>query len=197
LKAIKFNNVARISGNPAVKGASGMVNGTLVYRKFQDGMILAGAPEKSTKAPSAKQMEHRERFQLANFYAFRAKNNPDLLQLYQEGAVRHEYPNVHSFIIADYFRTPKILEYAVGGDKKRSEDWIDVVVVDLIAAKSVTLQFQTPDGSILESVSPTVMADGQTWRYLLADPLVLAAGNQLVVKAIDHPGHEVTQTFVL
>lgn len=189
--------MAKISGNPAVKGARGMVNGTLVYRKYQDGMILAGAPEKSSKAPSEKQVAQREQFRLANFYASRVKKNPELLALYQQGAERRSYPNVHSYIIADYFRMPEVLSYAREVDETTSEVRIVVLVVDLIAAKSVTLQVQTPDGTILESGSAIVEDDGQSWDYVPADPANLSSGNLLVAEVTDHPGHVVTRSFVL
>ena len=101
--------MAKISGNPAVKGASGMINKTLVYRKYKDGMILTGAPEKSTKAPSVKQLEHRKQFKMANFYASRVKADKKLVAAYQQACELHEYHNLHSFIVADYFNSPEVL----------------------------------------------------------------------------------------
>lgn len=190
--------MARISGNPAVKGARGMVNGTLVYRKYQDGMILTGAPEKSSKAPSEKQLEHRKNFRLANFYAARVKADPELLAAYREAAAYREYPNVHSFIVADYFHSPEVISFMVDPQKEPSEvQRLAVHVIDLMFPRSVILRIQTPDGTELES-GPAVMAnDRQSWVLTLLDPTHLAVGNLLEVEVTDYPGHVVNASFVL
>ncbi|WP_163712919.1 hypothetical protein [Mangrovibacterium lignilyticum] len=189
--------MAKISGNPAVKGASGMVGGTLVYRKFGKETILASAPEKSSKEPSEKQVEQREKFRLANFYAARVKANPELLAAYRDAMIRRSYINVHSLIIADYFREPEIISFNQEVDETTSEVRIAVLVVALLQAKSVTLRIQTPDGTVLESGPAVMEADQQIWLYSPADPAQLASGNLMEVEVTDYPGHLVTKSFVL
>lgn len=190
--------MAKISGNPAVKGARGMVNDTLVYRRGQDGLILCGAPEKSSKAPSVKQVEHREKFRLANFYAARVKANPELLALYEQAAAQRNYRSVHAFIVADYFSEPKVVDYIPDpGTVEKPGDGISVCVVDEMFARSVTLEIQAPDGTVLVSGAATMGADYQSWTLSLADKSVLASGNILLVEVKDYPGHVLNTSFVL
>ena len=109
----------------------------------------------------------------------------------------HEYHNLHSFIVADYFNSPEVLGYLVDKKDELPEAKIAVSVMDFMFAKSVSLTIQTPDGAVLDGGAAEMANDGQTWVWILADKTLLENGNHLVVEVTDHPGHVVSQTFVL
>ncbi|BBE20557.1 hypothetical protein AQPE_4751 [Aquipluma nitroreducens] len=103
----------------------------------------------------------RERFRLASLYAKRAFNDPELRVEYELVAKVKKLPSASAAAIADYFRSPEIMNAKISTDQSGIVI-VEVVVVDYLRVKSVTISVNAPDGSVLESGNGVLGIDNQT-----------------------------------
>ncbi|MBW8331889.1 MAG: hypothetical protein K0M40_07705 [Prolixibacteraceae bacterium] len=174
-------------------GLRGTVGGTLVFRRLNGETVVSAAPEMSSKEPSDKQKEQRERFRHASLYAQRVAVDPDLFVEYRAAAVKKGFSNVRSLIIADYFRIPEFLSTKV--NTKPEGSVLETIVVDYMRVKSVTVSLRDPDGLVFETGNGDLGTDRQTWTYLVQDSAKLVAGVSFEITATDLPGNESTISF--
>lgn len=174
-------------------GLRGTVGGTLVFRRLNGETVVSAAPEMSSKEPSEKQKEQRERFRLASLYAQRVTVDPVLLEEYRAAAGRRGFSNVRSLIIADYFRIPEILSMNV--NTKPAGSVMETIVVDYMRVKSVSVSLINPDGSVFEAGKGALGIDKQTWTYRIQDSAKLVAGVSVEITATDLPGNTCTKSF--
>ncbi len=175
-------------------GLRGTVGGTLVFRKLNGETVVSAAPEPSSKEPSEKQKEQRQRFRLASLYAERVKADPLLLEEYVIAAQKKGMNNVRNLILADFFRLPEVLSLTV--NTKPTGSVLEILVVDYMRVKSVTVSIKKPDGSVLESGKCVVGVDKQTWTYRVQQQENLAAGVTFEIAATDLPGNVGIKSFV-
>jgi len=185
--------MARVSSNLVTTGLKGMVGGTLVFRKINGQTIVSSAPQKGSREPSEKQQAQQDKFRLASLYASRVYADPALLEEYSVVAKKKGYGNVRSLIVADYFRVPEILSLTV--NTKPAGSALEILVVDFMRAKSVTVSVLAPDGSVSESGKSNMGIDKQTWTYRVENAAHLVTGTRFEVKATDLPGNVTTKTF--
>jgi hypothetical protein len=174
-------------------GLRGTVGGTLVFRKLNGETVVSAAPEPSSKEPSEKQKEQRQRFRLASLYADRVKADPLLLEEYVIAAKKRGSNNVRNLILADFFKLPEIISLSV--NTKPAGSIIEILVVDYMRVKSVTLSIKNPDGSVLESGKCVVGSDKQTWTYRIVQQENLIAGVIFEITATDLPGNVGIKSF--
>lgn len=174
-------------------GLRGTVGGTLVFRRVNGETVVSASPEKSSKEPSSNQKAHRERFRLASLYARRVSTDPVLLEEYLIAARKKGYPNVRSFIIADYFKFPEIINFNLNTQPTGTA--LETLVVDYMRVKSVSVSLIAPDDSVLESGNGVLSIDQQTWTYEVLDSAHLVAGVTFEITATDLPGNVTTKSF--
>lgn len=174
-------------------GLRGTVGGTLVFRKVNGETVVSAAPEMGLKDPSEKQKAQRERFRLASLYAQRVMADPVTLEEYVIGARQKGFPNVRSFIIADYFRLPEVLNFSINTEPTGTS--LEMLVVDYMRVKSVNVSLKAPDGSVSETGNANLGADKQTWTYRVQESAHLAAGISFEITATDLPGNVTTQSI--
>jgi hypothetical protein len=174
-------------------GLRGTVGGTLVFRKINGATVVSAVPETGLKDPSEKQKVQRERFRLASLYAQRVMADPALLEEYLITARQKGFPNVRSFIIADYFRLPEILRLVVKTEP--TGNVLETLVVDFMRVKSVTVSLKAPDGSVLERGNADLGIDKQTWTYAVQDSEHLVDGVSIEITATDLPGNVTSRSF--
>ena len=185
--------MAKVSSNLVTTGLKGMVGGTLVFRKLNGQTIVSSAPEKGLREPSEKQRVQQDKFRLASLYASRVYADPVLLEEYSVAAKKKGYANARALIVADYFRLPEILNLVV--NTKPAGSVLEILVVDFMRAKSVTVSVLAPDGSVSESGKSNIGIDKQTWTYRVENVAHLVAGTCFEVKATDLPGNVTTKNF--
>ena len=180
--------------NIATKGMSGMIGGTLVFRKVNGKTVVASAPVPSSKPPSEGQMQQRERFRLATLYGQRVMNDPLLNEEYAQAAIQKKMPSAQIVAIADYFRLPEILSFAVSTHPKGSSV-LETIVIDYVMVKTVTVDVKDPDGLVLESGNGLMGIDKQTWTYEIQNAENLVAGVQFEITATNLPGNVTVKSF--
>jgi hypothetical protein len=175
------------------KGLRGSIGGSLVFRKINGQTIVSASPEMVPQEPSIKQKEQREKFRQASLYAQRVDSDPELRAEYVLGAKLKGFPNVRSFIIADFFRSPEILSIRVSTEPAGSI--LETIVVDFMRVKTVTVVVNDPVGSMLETGNAVMGIDKQTWTYNFTNPANLAAGAIFEITATDLSGNTSTKSF--
>lgn len=175
-------------------GLRGTVGGTLVFRRLNGETVVAAAPVPSSKQPSEGQVMQRERFRLASLYAKRAFNDPELRVEYELAAKMKKLPSARAAAIADYFRSPEILNAKISTDQS-GVLMVEAVVVDYLRVKSVTISVNAPDGSVLESGNGVLGIDNQTWTYQVQNSANLVSETRFDIAATDLPGNVTTQSL--
>jgi hypothetical protein len=95
----------KVKLNPMFKNVSGKL-GDLVFREV-NGTLVASRKPIHTAAPSAKQVEHRERFKNAAAYGRSAIKSEELRDRYAAVA-RERNLSLNAVMIADYFHAPVV-----------------------------------------------------------------------------------------
>ena len=175
-------------------GLRGTVGGTLVFRKLNGETVVAAAPGPRSKQPTEGQMIQRERFRLASLYAKRATSDPELRVEYELVAKAKKLPSARAAAIADYFRSPEILNAKFSTDPS-GIIIVEAIVVDYLRVKSVTISVNAPDGSALETGNGVLGIDNQTWTYQVQNSADLVAGARFDLAATDLPGNVTTQSL--
>jgi hypothetical protein len=175
-------------------GLRGTVGGTLVFRRVNGETVVAAAPGLSSKQPSEAQLNQRERFRLASLYAKRAVSDPELRVEYELVAKAKKLPSARAVAIADYFRSPEILNAKLSTDQS-GVMVVEAIVVDYLRVKSVTISTNAPDGSVLETGNGVLSIDNQTWTYQVQNPADLIADARFDLAATDLPGNVTTQSL--
>jgi len=175
-------------------GLRGTVGGTLVFRRLNGETVVAAAPVPSSKQPSEGQVLQRERFRLASLYAKRALNDPELQIDYELLAKAKKLPSARAAAIADYFRSPEILNAKISTEESGAVV-VEAIVVDYLRVKSVTISAISPDGPVLETGNGVLGNDNQTWTYTVQDSAGLVAGISFEITATDLPGNVTTKSF--
>ena len=98
--------MAKSTRNLLTQGFSGKL-GVLVFRQCNGMTIMASAPRKSTKAPTAKQLEQRMQFRRASAWARGALQDQETAARY---AVRSKREKKSSYALAmrDYLRKDRL-----------------------------------------------------------------------------------------
>ena len=181
------------SMNIATKGMSGMIGGTLVFRKVNGKTVVASAPVPSSKQPTEGQLQQRERFRLASMYAQRVAHDPLLNEEYAQVALQKKLASARVVAIADYFRLPEILSLTVS--TKPAGSIVEAIVADYVRVKTVTVAVNGPDGSVLETGKGVMGIDKQTWTYRVQNSANLVAGVSFEITATELPGNVTTKSF--
>ena len=173
-------------------GLRGTVGRTLVFRKYFGETVVAAAPVPSSKQPTEVQLNHRERFRMASLYARRALSDPELRVEYELAAKVKKLPSARTVAIADYFRSPEILNAKLSTQPSGAVV-VEAIAVDYLRVKAVTITVNAPDGLVLESGNGVLSADHQTWTYEVQHATELVAGVHFEIKATDLPGNVTTE----
>ena len=175
-------------------GLRGTIGGTLVFRRLNGETVVAAAPAPSSKQASESQVLHRERFRLASHYAKRALNDADLRVEYELVARLKKLPSARAAAIADYFRSPEILNAKVSTEQTGAVI-VEAIVVDYLRVKSVTISVNAPEGTVLETGNAVLGVDNQTWTYQVQVSAGLVAGVRFDITATDLPGNVSSQSL--
>ena len=175
-------------------GLRGTIGGTLVFRRLNGETVVAAAPVPSSKQASESQLFQRERFRLASHYAKRAMSDPDLRVEYELVARLKKLPSARAAAIADYFRSPEILNAKISTEQS-GVVIVEAIVVDYLRVKSVAISVNDPEGTVLESGNGVLSIDNQTWTYQVQNVAALVAGVRFDVTATDLPGNVSTQSL--
>ncbi|MCC2546562.1 hypothetical protein LJY25_08920 [Hymenobacter sp. BT175] len=146
--------MARVSNNIITQGLSGTIGGTLVFRQVTGRTIVAAAPRESEKAPSARQLAHQERFQMAALYAKAQLLDVASKAEYDAARTPDSSASAYAIAVADFMQAPDIHQIDLSDYQGQAGNTIRVRVTDDFKVTSVRLRIENGDGSWWRKVPP-------------------------------------------
>jgi len=180
--------MAHVDKNAFLKGVSGSVGKTFVIRTVGDKTIMAIAPGKRTKSPSAKQVAHQDTFKSAANYGKAVMANP--VDKGEYGTKKRKpFESEYNLAVTDFLTPPQVLELDTAGYKGKKGELIRVRATDDFAVKSVKVQVLASDGSLFEEGLAVSQTNGLDWLYKGSTEVLDMTGAKVVATATDKPGN--------
>jgi hypothetical protein len=179
--------MAKSKNNVITSGLSGKIGNLLVFRQVDGKTIVSKIPEQP-KTVSEKQKTTRKRFQKAVFYAKVAVYSAETAELYKEAAKKKKGITAYNVAVADFFNAPDIETVDLSTYSGKAGDEIRIVVTDDFAVKSVHVQINNADGSLVEE-GEAIQNAGNLWIYAAVQNNENLDGDRIVITASDFPGN--------
>lgn len=176
--------MANVKLNPVLEQIRGQV-GDLVFKRYEDRVILSRKPDLSGHQATAAQQAVRQRFRQAALYGKMVMADPDARARYDQAAEARRKP-VFSLTVADFFNAPAIDEVDVSAYTGSTGDPIVVRASDDFEVSRVEVSLTDPDGAVLEEGAATL--DGHRWVYTAQTDVGSGATVRIGVRALDRPG---------
>ena len=174
-----------------VEKVSGAV-GNLVFRRYEDEVVVGRKPDVSGVVETPAQAAHRERFRLAAVYGKGVFADPETKAIYEKGAKARGKP-AFALAVADFLNEPVIDSIDLSAYTGQAGESIGISVHDDFEVVGVAVAIRSADGAILEHGPAAKRPDG-TWRYSTTTALVAGQGVVIEVTASDRPGHKTVKT---
>jgi len=142
-------------------------------------IIMAKKRGKSRKKPTKKQLEAREKLQVAAAYAKVMLKDPELKAYYQSKAGPGQ--NAYNMAIKDAYRAPEVQGVRV------EETSVVVTAKDEFRVAEVVVQVMDARGEVLERGVAVAGRNGVDWYYRVVS---LPVGGTVRVVVVDLPGNE-------
>jgi hypothetical protein len=183
--------MANVLFNPIMEQIRGKI-GELVFRRFENRIIIARKADLSGHVPTAGQVEVRERFRGAAKYANNVMADPARRALYEPVAAKRGDP-LRMVIMTDYLNPPEVDAISVADYHGSIGDPVVVQATDDIAVTGVTITIRDAADAVIEQGAAT-LADGQwTYRATVAVPV----GQEVMVIATATDRAEQVATKIL
>ncbi len=165
--------MAKVKQNIMLRGISGTIDKTLVFRQMKDGTtILSAAPDFSRRVFSKGQLTHQNRFQQAAAYArYAAKINPIYAEL-AKGTTKTAY----NIALSDWFNPPVIHHVS------QQDSRIRVEVSDNVMVTRVLVTIMDEQGKRVEQ-GQAKQVNETFWEY------IAQTTGRAIVEAWDLPGN--------
>ncbi|WP_293298542.1 hypothetical protein [Pedobacter sp. UBA4863] len=175
--------MARSTNNVVMKGVSGTIGKMLVFRtNAADKTIIARRPKQSNKPLTVGQLEVRERFTEAAYYAKSAIGNPVLKEQYQAKARPGQ--SAYNIAFADYLKAPALRKVMADEYMGQIGDKLTFRIIDNFKLQSVNVRILDEDNNVIEQGAVTPLENGLDWQYTatVANPTVLGTNLEVTVK---------------
>jgi hypothetical protein len=189
--------MSKIKNNPLLKGVSGMMGDTMVYRDVRGKVIMANRPRKSKKVPSASQQEQRDRFLDAAEYAKAVEAHPASAAEYQD-YVGDAYSSIYAAATADYLRFPRIRSVDTTAYNGAVGETIEVKAIKAVfKGVSVHVTIRSSNGTVIEAGSAVQLPGMTIWTYTATVANASRTGTKITIRVKDRPGNVITQELTL
>jgi hypothetical protein len=189
--------MARVNNNIITQGLSGTLGGTLVFRQVGSKTIVAAAPRETDKAPTAKQLVHQERFQMAALYAKSQLLDAASKAEYEAGRPADGSVSSYAIAVADFMQAPEIHQIDLSQYTGKKGDLIRVRVTDDFRVTAVLVRIENGDGTLVEEGAAKADANGLDWTYTATATNASLDGDKITISASDKPGNHTTNTKTL
>lgn len=179
--------MGRIKGNTITQGFSGKYSDELIFRHVDGQTYFVRKPE-NTAPPSERQLEMRNKFTEASFFATAALDNPQASQEYKLMATAQGLKSAYLAAMTDYLTLPEIGSIFTRGYKGAPGDFISISGKLAYKVTSVHVTIVRADGTVLESGA--AVARELKWRYSATVTNEQIHGCRLVIKSRDRQGKE-------
>lgn len=179
--------MAESKNNIITHGLSGKVGDLIVFRNRNGKTYVASKPKERTGELSEAQKDHHKRFQQAVIYAKSALTNPETKQAYKEAA--NEGESAYNVAVADFMNAPDIEEIDFSKYTGKVGDTITITVTDDFMVQEVSVTIINADGTEVEHGLAQPVTGGLQWFYTATAINNSLAGDKIVIRAYDLPGH--------
>jgi hypothetical protein len=183
--------MAKVKLNPIIEQVRGQV-GDLVFKRYNDEVVIARKPELDGSNPSAAQLAARERFREAVLYGKMVMGDADTRARYDAAAQAKGQP-VFSLVVADFFHAPEIIEVDMTAYSGAVGDPIVVYVADDFEVAEVQMTLTDDGGQAIEAGAATETPPGSgRWMYATTAAVNPGTTVRLTTTAVDRPGNITT-----
>ncbi|MBK8905711.1 MAG: hypothetical protein IPM53_31300 [Anaerolineaceae bacterium] len=177
--------MARVQLNPVLEQIHGQI-GDLVFRRYEDQVVLARKSSPGQKEATPAQIATRERFRAGAQYGKLVMADPALKALYATAAKAKKKP-VFSVMVADYLHAPSVTAVALDGYTGAADETITVNAYDDFEVMAVTVTLANEGGAVLES-GAAVVENGR-WTYTTTTAVTPGTTVTVTATAVDRPGN--------
>lgn len=181
--------MAKTELNSALRGISGAID-NWVYRNLGDRIVICRRSV-STATPTDAQLAVRERFRLAADYGRAAKQDPQLLPIY-EAVAKAKGTSVLIAMMTDYLNPPDVNSVDLSSYTGRVGDVIRIRASKDAGVLAVNVAIRAADLSVLEEGS-AILQNG-TWIYTATSAIPSSPAVTITATAVDRPGNTGTKT---
>jgi hypothetical protein len=179
--------MAQSKDNIITHGLSGKVGNILVFSQRNGKTYVSKVPKQSTKEPTAGQVAHQQKFQLAIIYGKSAIANPATKAEYEAEAEIDE--SAFNVAVADMLQAPEIDSIDLSGYTGKVGEKIVIIATDDFKVTSVTVNISNADGTLVEEGAAVLGNSGVDWVYTTTAVNASLAGDKITVEASDLPGN--------
>lgn len=176
--------MAKVKLNPVLEQISGQV-GDLVFRRYQDKVVIARKADTSNQVPTAAQLAVRDRFREGSQYGKMAMADPTLKALYAVQAKAKNKP-VFSVMMSDYLNAPTVTAVHLDNYSGAVGETITVTAFDDFEVAEVTVSVADGD-TVLES--GTAVVENGRWTYTTTTAVTPGTTVTVTATALDRPGN--------
>jgi hypothetical protein len=182
--------MAKVKLNPVLEQFRGKV-GDLVFKKFEDEVVVSRRPDRDGLVPTPGQTAHRERFRLAALYGKAVFADPAQKAVYAGVAKARGQP-VFSLTVSDFLNAPVVDEIDLSAYTGAAGEPIAIRASDDFEVAGVAVAIRDNGGAVLEQGAAA--PHNGTWRYTTTT--ALAPGQPVVIEvtASDRPGNKTVKT---
>ncbi|MBE2222231.1 MAG: hypothetical protein IAF02_11860, partial [Anaerolineae bacterium] len=152
--------MANVKLNPVLEQIHGQI-GDLVFKRYQDKVIISRKAYPNNQEPTPAQQVAREHFRSGAQYGKMVMADPGLKAIYAVQAKAKNKP-IFSVLMSDYLKAPTVTAVNLDAYKGAVGEFIFVAAVDDFEVTAVTVSL-TDGGAVLES-GAAVMDNGR-WTY--------------------------------
>ena len=185
--------MAKVKLNPVMEQVRGKI-GDLVFKRYEDRVIIARNADHDGLVPTTGQSGQRERFRQAAAYGKGAFADPAQKALY-EAAARVRREPAFAVAVSDYLNAPVIDPLDLTQYTGQMGQTIVVRARDDFAVVVVNITIKDNAGTVIEQ-GPASLELG-VWRYVTTDELPTERPITIEAVATDRPGNRTTREHVL
>jgi hypothetical protein len=177
--------MAKVKLNPVLQRVRGKV-GDLVFKRYNDGVIMARKPDLTDNPPTEGQAAQRRQFKLATLYGRTVLADPVQKTVYEATAKAKGIP-AFALTVGDFLNAPTVDEIDLSGYTGKAGETIRITASDDFEVTGVAVSITDAGGTVLENGPAT--AQNGTWSYTTTTNLTAGQPVSIAVTATDRPGH--------
>ncbi len=177
--------MARVELNPVLEQIHGQI-GDLVFKRYEDKVVLARKASPSNQEPTPAQLATRERFREGVQYGKLVMADPILKALYAAAAKAKKKP-IFSMMVADYLHAPNVSAISLDDYTGATGETIAVSAYDDFEVTAVTVSLADEGDVVLESGA--AMVENGRWTYTTTTNVTPGTTVTVTATAVDRPGN--------
>ena len=178
--------MARVKQNALVKGLSGKIGKSFVFKTYGNVTIVSAYPDMSKVKLSAKQKKENKKFKEAMVWAKSQMSDPESKAIYKARATGMQKP--HNLAIADFYHPPVIGNCEVSISQPGKADQISIEAQDDFMVVKVEVEIKGKDGKQFEIGYAQEIRENR-WQYVVQRVYPSADGLSIIIRAYDRPGN--------